>query len=55
MHVQTLRPNNEAKLRALKEGVKLFKELGFVQIIIECDSILVANWLTQNRCTIWYL
>lgn len=30
--------NNEAKQRALKEGVELYNKLDFLQIIIECDS-----------------
>lgn len=30
--------NNEAEMRALKKGVILCKEMGFNQVIIECDS-----------------
>lgn len=47
--------NNEVELSALKEGVELCKSLGYSQIIIECDSLSVANWLLNGRCTIWYL
>lgn len=35
--------NNEVEMRAIREGIALCKELIFSRIIIECDSLLVAN------------
>lgn len=39
--------NNESKIRALTEGVKLCLRLGFLHVDIECDSRIVVNWI-QN-------
>lgn len=47
--------NNEAELRALNCGLVLCKELGFQNIVIESDSMLVVNWLREKECTMWYL
>lgn len=29
--------------------------MDFFKIDIECDSLVVANWLIDKKCTVWYL
>lgn len=47
--------NNEAKLRALIEGLKICRELEVYHIDIECDSPVVMSWILYNKCPLWYL
>lgn len=47
--------NNEAEVRAVREGIALCKKLNFVNMIIESDSKLVVNWLRRGKYTVWYL
>ncbi|XP_042969028.1 uncharacterized protein LOC122301702 [Carya illinoinensis] len=44
--------NNEAELRALKEGVALCKSLSFYSLEIECDSKLVVDWVVSGKCNV---
>lgn len=44
--------NNEAKLRAVVKGIKYCQQLGFFCIDIECDSLIVVDWLMGKYCTV---
>lgn len=37
------------RLRHCKE------EMGFYNVIVEMDSMLVISWLREGRCSLWYL
>ncbi|KAF5477339.1 hypothetical protein F2P56_003988 [Juglans regia] len=41
--------NNLVELRALLAGLKLCRELGFMNIEIECDSQVVVDWVTARK------
>ena len=43
--------NNEAEYEALLSGLWMARELGIMQLIVHCDSQLVANQLTGEYTT----
>ncbi|XP_035545033.1 uncharacterized protein LOC118348151 [Juglans regia] len=45
--------NNLAEVIALRRGLEHCKRLGLNNIIIEMDSLLVANWVQDGRCSLW--
>lgn len=45
---------NEARLRAIIEGLILCQALGISKVDIECDSNIVVDWMLNRTCTIWY-
>lgn len=47
--------NNEVELRAIVEGIKICRQLGYCFIDIECDSLIMLSWLMNRVCTMWYL
>ncbi|XP_057976044.1 uncharacterized protein LOC131163466 [Malania oleifera] len=47
--------NNKAELRALMEGVRMCKEMSYMNVEIECDSKVVVYWVCSRRCMVWYL
>ncbi|XP_057958688.1 uncharacterized protein LOC131151460 [Malania oleifera] len=47
--------NNKAELRALTEGVQMCKDLGYMNVEIECDSNVVVDWVLSRNCIVWYL
>ncbi|KAG6673010.1 hypothetical protein I3842_16G088800 [Carya illinoinensis] len=47
--------NKEAELRAVVEGIKICKQMGYNHIDIECDSVVVVDWITSRKCSVWYL
>lgn len=47
--------NNVVELRVVLERLSLCKQLGFSKIDIECDSLVVANWIVDKKCIVWYL
>lgn len=47
--------NNHVELRALLMGLCKCRNLGFDNIILELDSLLVVKWLKDGKCSLWYL
>ncbi|CAI9757448.1 unnamed protein product [Fraxinus pennsylvanica] len=47
--------NTEAELRAIIEGLKVCQQLGACAVEIECDYLIIVNWLKIRKCTVWYL
>lgn len=47
--------NNEAEFHALIHDLKICRELGLRMVPIECNSLLVVQWLEKCFCTMWYL
>ncbi|XP_042954647.1 uncharacterized protein LOC122291062 [Carya illinoinensis] len=47
--------NNHAELMGLLHGLRHIGFMGFVLVEIELDSMLVLNWLRNNRCGLWYM
>ncbi|KAF5471137.1 hypothetical protein F2P56_011600 [Juglans regia] len=47
--------NNKAELMALLLGLRKCKELGFSNVVVEMDSLLVITLLRAGRCSLWYL
>lgn len=47
--------NNASELKAILEGIHLYKNFHFFNVIIESDSHVVVNWFWKDRCTLWYL
>ncbi|XP_057975210.1 uncharacterized protein LOC131162618 [Malania oleifera] len=46
--------NNKVDLRALMEEVWMCKEMGYMNVEIECDSNEVVDWVRSQKCMIWY-
>ncbi|CAI9759440.1 unnamed protein product [Fraxinus pennsylvanica] len=46
--------NTEADLRAIIEGLNVCQQLGACVVEIECDSLIIVNWLINRKCTVWY-
>ncbi|CAI9766084.1 unnamed protein product [Fraxinus pennsylvanica] len=46
---------NAPKHAYVFEGLKLCQHLGVSQVEIECDFLIVVNWMLNLQCTVWYL
>lgn len=46
--------NNGAELKAIVEGLWLYKRLHMKNIIIKSDSKFVVHWIRKGRYTLWY-
>ncbi|KAF5450403.1 hypothetical protein F2P56_030761 [Juglans regia] len=47
--------NNYAELMGLLHGLRHIGLLGISSVEIELDSMLVLNWLRNQRCGLWYM
>lgn len=45
-----IKTNKGAKLQALINVIRLSKDFGYTNILIESDSDLVVGWLQKNLC-----
>ncbi|XP_042964506.1 uncharacterized protein LOC122298703 [Carya illinoinensis] len=47
--------NTVAECRALLDGLRLCKNLGLHDVIVESDSKVVLSWLASGICRLWFL
>ncbi|XP_042969986.1 uncharacterized protein LOC122302667 [Carya illinoinensis] len=47
--------NNYAEFMSLLHGVRHVRRLGFRNVEIEMNSMVVVNWILASNCPIWYL
>ncbi|KAF5475514.1 hypothetical protein F2P56_007314, partial [Juglans regia] len=47
--------NNFAEVMGLLHGLQNIDRLGFTNVEIELDSLLVIHWLRNKRCGLWYM
>ncbi|XP_041004153.1 uncharacterized protein LOC121249518 [Juglans microcarpa x Juglans regia] len=47
--------NNRVELMVFLLGLRRCKLYGFNNVILELDSLLIVNWLKEDRCNVWYL
>jgi len=47
--------NNYSELMGLLHGLRYIGLMGFLFVEIELDSLLVLNWLKNQRCGLWYM
>lgn len=47
--------NNHAEAMGLYHGVRFARNMGFEAIEIEMDLKLLTGWISNKRCSFWYL
>jgi ribonuclease HI len=47
--------NMAAETRALLDGLRMCRDLGIRDIIVETDSNIVVQWLHKDTCSLWWL
>ncbi|KAF5447871.1 hypothetical protein F2P56_033388 [Juglans regia] len=47
--------NNYSELMGLLHGLRYIGLMGFLFVEIELDSLIVLNWLKNQRCGLWYM
>lgn len=47
--------NMMAETRALLDGLCLYRDVGVVNIMVETDSKVIAEWANKGTCSLWWL